>query len=171
MWSPEGACLPQFYRPLNIRIVLVGVEVWNDIDKCSISQDPFTSLHEFLDWRKMKLLPRKSHDNAQLIRYGEGGRGRGGSLSLLCLKKQRPQQPPLLSASSGIPQSCTLTCTGVFPSPHQWDMRHPERIGSLLGKSPFEPLRKPIPLRDVLFSFSITWMFSSMQIFLIFVLI
>ncbi|KAF4019338.1 hypothetical protein G4228_011075 [Cervus hanglu yarkandensis] len=57
----------EFYRPLNIRIVLVGVEVWNDIDKCSISQDPFTSLHEFLDWRKMKLLPRKSHDNAQLI--------------------------------------------------------------------------------------------------------
>ncbi|XP_006867534.1 PREDICTED: disintegrin and metalloproteinase domain-containing protein 12 [Chrysochloris asiatica] len=57
----------KFYRALNIRIVLVGVEVWNDVDKCSISQDPFTSLHEFLDWRKMKLLPRKSHDNAQLI--------------------------------------------------------------------------------------------------------
>ncbi|XP_054291986.1 disintegrin and metalloproteinase domain-containing protein 12 [Pongo pygmaeus] len=57
----------KFYRPLNIRIVLVGVEVWNDIDKCSISQDPFTSLQEFLDWRKMKLLPRKSHDNAQLV--------------------------------------------------------------------------------------------------------
>ncbi|KAG8517481.1 Disintegrin and metalloproteinase domain-containing protein 12, partial [Galemys pyrenaicus] len=66
----HGPCLPQFYRPLNIRVVLVGVEVWNDIDKCSISQDPFTSLHEFLDWRKMKLLPRKSHDNAQLIRWG-----------------------------------------------------------------------------------------------------
>ncbi|XP_054974961.1 disintegrin and metalloproteinase domain-containing protein 12 isoform X2 [Sorex araneus] len=57
----------KFYRPLNIRIVLVGVEVWTDIDKCPISQDPFTSLHEFLDWRKMKLLPRKSHDNAQLV--------------------------------------------------------------------------------------------------------
>ncbi|XP_006880193.1 PREDICTED: disintegrin and metalloproteinase domain-containing protein 12 [Elephantulus edwardii] len=57
----------KFYRALNIRIVLVGVEVWNDVDKCSISQDPFTSLHEFLDWRKMRLLPRKSHDNAQLI--------------------------------------------------------------------------------------------------------
>ncbi|KAM6186236.1 disintegrin and metalloproteinase domain-containing protein 12 [Rhynchocyon petersi] len=57
----------KFYRALNIRIVLVGVEVWNDADKCFISQDPFTSLHEFLDWRKMKLLPRKSHDNAQLI--------------------------------------------------------------------------------------------------------
>lgn len=68
IWYLKNTCFPQFYRPLNIRIVLVGVEVWNDIDKCSISQDPFTSLHEFLDWRKMKLLPRKSHDNAQLIR-------------------------------------------------------------------------------------------------------
>ncbi|RMC11260.1 hypothetical protein DUI87_11378 [Hirundo rustica rustica] len=57
----------EFYRPLNIRVALVGVEVWNDMDKCSISQDPFTSLHEFLDWRKLKLLPRKAHDNAQLI--------------------------------------------------------------------------------------------------------
>ncbi|EPQ17822.1 Disintegrin and metalloproteinase domain-containing protein 12 [Myotis brandtii] len=57
-----------FQGPLNIRIVLVGVEVWNDIDKCPIGQDPFTSLHEFLDWRKAKLLPRKAHDNAQLVR-------------------------------------------------------------------------------------------------------
>uniref|UniRef100_A0A3B4ZKH3 Peptidase M12B domain-containing protein n=1 Tax=Stegastes partitus TaxID=144197 RepID=A0A3B4ZKH3_9TELE len=29
--------------------------------------DPFTTLHEFLDWRKVKLLPQKPHDNAQLI--------------------------------------------------------------------------------------------------------
>ncbi|XP_033005320.1 disintegrin and metalloproteinase domain-containing protein 12 isoform X2 [Lacerta agilis] len=57
----------KFYRPLNIRIALVGVEVWNDMDKCTITQDPFTSLHEFLDWRKLKLLPRKPHDNAQLV--------------------------------------------------------------------------------------------------------
>ncbi|XP_061491673.1 disintegrin and metalloproteinase domain-containing protein 12 isoform X2 [Rhineura floridana] len=57
----------KFYRPLNIRIALVGVEVWNDMDKCTITQDPFTSLHEFLDWRKLKLLPRKPHDNAQLL--------------------------------------------------------------------------------------------------------
>lgn len=65
----------------------------------------------------------------------------------------------------------TLTCTGVFPSPHQWGTRHPDQTGGLLGKSPFEPPRKPIPLRDVLFSFSITWTFSSVQIFLVFVLI
>lgn len=58
----------QFYRALNIRVALVGLEVWSDADKCPITQDPFTTLHEFLDWRKVKLLPQKPHDNAQLIR-------------------------------------------------------------------------------------------------------
>uniref|UniRef100_A0A8C5I6S8 Disintegrin and metalloproteinase domain-containing protein 12-like n=1 Tax=Gouania willdenowi TaxID=441366 RepID=A0A8C5I6S8_GOUWI len=57
----------KFYRALNIRVALVGLEVWNDVDKCPISQDPFTTLHEFLDWRKVKLLTQKPHDNAQLI--------------------------------------------------------------------------------------------------------
>lgn len=59
----------QFYRVLNIRVALVGLEVWSDSDKCPITQDPFTTLHEFLDWRKVKLLPQKPHDNAQLIRW------------------------------------------------------------------------------------------------------
>ncbi|XP_038599903.1 disintegrin and metalloproteinase domain-containing protein 12 [Tachyglossus aculeatus] len=57
----------KLYRPLNVRIVLVGVEVWSSLDRCIISQDPFLSLHEFLDWRKLKLLPRRQHDNAQLV--------------------------------------------------------------------------------------------------------
>uniref|UniRef100_A0A3B4EW17 ADAM metallopeptidase domain 12 n=1 Tax=Pundamilia nyererei TaxID=303518 RepID=A0A3B4EW17_9CICH len=57
----------RFYRALNIRVALVGLEVWSDVDKCPITQDPFTTLHEFLDWRKVKLLPQKPHDNAQLI--------------------------------------------------------------------------------------------------------
>ncbi|CAL8380035.1 unnamed protein product [Gadus morhua 'NCC'] len=58
----------KFYRALNIRVALVGLEVWSDADKCPVSQDPFTTLHEFLDWRKAKLLPQRPHDNAQLIR-------------------------------------------------------------------------------------------------------
>ncbi|KAL0170259.1 hypothetical protein M9458_034855, partial [Cirrhinus mrigala] len=52
---------------LNIRVALVGLEVWSDADKCAVTQDPFTTLHEFLDWRKLKLLPHRPHDNAQLI--------------------------------------------------------------------------------------------------------
>ncbi|XP_062863969.1 disintegrin and metalloproteinase domain-containing protein 12 [Trichomycterus rosablanca] len=57
----------KFYRALNIRVALVGLEVWSDSDKCSVTQDPFTTLHEFLDWRKLILLPQRPHDNAQLI--------------------------------------------------------------------------------------------------------
>uniref|UniRef100_UPI003AAC84A6 disintegrin and metalloproteinase domain-containing protein 12 n=1 Tax=Centroberyx gerrardi TaxID=166262 RepID=UPI003AAC84A6 len=57
----------KFYRALNIRVALVGLEVWSDVDKCPVTQDPFTTLHEFLDWRKVKLLPQKPHDNAQLV--------------------------------------------------------------------------------------------------------
>uniref|UniRef100_A0AAY5JYT8 ADAM metallopeptidase domain 12 n=1 Tax=Esox lucius TaxID=8010 RepID=A0AAY5JYT8_ESOLU len=57
----------KFFRVLNIRVALVGLEVWSDSDKCPVTQDPFNTLHEFLDWRKVKLLPAKSHDNAQLI--------------------------------------------------------------------------------------------------------
>ncbi|XP_029031617.1 disintegrin and metalloproteinase domain-containing protein 12 [Betta splendens] len=57
----------KFYRALNIRVALVGLEVWSDSDKCPVTQDPFATLHEFLDWRKVKLLPQKGHDNAQLI--------------------------------------------------------------------------------------------------------
>ncbi|XP_064176797.1 disintegrin and metalloproteinase domain-containing protein 12 [Anguilla rostrata] len=57
----------KFYRALNIRVALVGLEVWSDADKCAVTQDPFTTLHEFLDWRKLRLLPQRPHDNAQLI--------------------------------------------------------------------------------------------------------
>lgn len=45
------------------------MEVWSDSDKCPVTQDPFATLHEFLDWRKVKLLPQRPHDNAQLIRW------------------------------------------------------------------------------------------------------
>uniref|UniRef100_A0A3B4EXY8 ADAM metallopeptidase domain 12 n=1 Tax=Pundamilia nyererei TaxID=303518 RepID=A0A3B4EXY8_9CICH len=59
----------KFYRALNIRVALVGLEVWSDVDKCPITQDPFTTLHEFLDWRKVKLLPQKPHDNAHGVYF------------------------------------------------------------------------------------------------------
>lgn len=56
----------QFYRSLNIRIALVGLEVWTHGDKCEVSENPYSTLWSFLSWRR-KLLAQKSHDNAQLI--------------------------------------------------------------------------------------------------------
>ncbi|XP_078449229.1 disintegrin and metalloproteinase domain-containing protein 12-like [Lampetra planeri] len=57
----------KYYRSLNIRIALVGVEVWTDSDKSAVTVDASSTLYEFLDWRKKQLLTRKKHDNAQLV--------------------------------------------------------------------------------------------------------
>ncbi|XP_053155060.1 disintegrin and metalloproteinase domain-containing protein 19 [Hemicordylus capensis] len=56
----------KFYKSLNIRIALVGLEIWNDHNKCDISENPHSTLWSFLAWRR-KLLKHKKHDNAQLI--------------------------------------------------------------------------------------------------------
>ncbi|XP_060726338.1 disintegrin and metalloproteinase domain-containing protein 15 isoform X2 [Tachysurus vachellii] len=56
-----------FYRPLNVRVALVGLEIWSDQDKILIDKSPSDTLSRFLDWRTRELLPRLRHDNAQLI--------------------------------------------------------------------------------------------------------
>ncbi|KAM9252788.1 disintegrin and metalloproteinase domain-containing protein 19 isoform 1-T1 [Dugong dugon] len=56
----------KFYRSLNIRIALVGLEVWTHGNMCEVSENPYSTLWSFLSWRR-KLLSRKNHDNAQLI--------------------------------------------------------------------------------------------------------
>ncbi|XP_052434797.1 disintegrin and metalloproteinase domain-containing protein 12-like isoform X7 [Carassius gibelio] len=56
-----------FYRPLNVRVALLGLEIWSDQDKIKVDKNPTETLNRFLDWRTRELLPRLRHDNAQLI--------------------------------------------------------------------------------------------------------
>lgn len=56
----------QFYRALNIRVPLIGLEVWTDRDQCIVNEEPNATLWSFLQWRQ-KLKSRKKHDNAQLL--------------------------------------------------------------------------------------------------------
>ncbi|KAL7981738.1 hypothetical protein Chor_001553 [Crotalus horridus] len=56
----------KFYRSLNIKVALIGLEVWTDQDKCAVSQDAHATLVSFLQWKK-PLRNRKKHDNAQLL--------------------------------------------------------------------------------------------------------
>ncbi|KAM6441542.1 disintegrin and metalloproteinase domain-containing protein 33 isoform 2-T2 [Liasis olivaceus] len=56
----------KFYRSLNIKVALIGLEVWTDQDKCTVSDDAHASLISFLQWKKT-LRARKKHDNAQLL--------------------------------------------------------------------------------------------------------
>lgn len=57
----------QFYRPLNVRIALTGLEIWSDRDKILVEKSPTDTLNNFLEWRTRELLPRLRHDNAQLV--------------------------------------------------------------------------------------------------------
>uniref|UniRef100_A0A8C9REC0 Disintegrin and metalloproteinase domain-containing protein 33-like n=1 Tax=Scleropages formosus TaxID=113540 RepID=A0A8C9REC0_SCLFO len=56
----------QFYRALDIRVPLIGLEVWTERDQCLVTEDPNATLWSFLQWRQ-KLKSRKKHDNAQLL--------------------------------------------------------------------------------------------------------
>ncbi|XP_054024406.1 disintegrin and metalloproteinase domain-containing protein 19 [Dryobates pubescens] len=56
----------KFYRSLNIRIALVGLEIWSNWNKCDVSENPYSTLKSFLAWSSKERAYRK-HDNAQLI--------------------------------------------------------------------------------------------------------
>lgn len=59
--------LPQFYRRHNIRVLLVGLEVWDAGDKILVSVSENDTLTRFIQWRQNELLGRIKHDNAQLV--------------------------------------------------------------------------------------------------------
>lgn len=58
--------LLQYYKPLNIRVALIGLEVWTNQDLISVSDNPHSTLAAFLSWRS-KQLHKLPNDNAQLI--------------------------------------------------------------------------------------------------------
>ncbi|XP_039108350.1 disintegrin and metalloproteinase domain-containing protein 8 isoform X3 [Hyaena hyaena] len=57
----------KLYQELNVRVVLVGLEIWNQVDGIHVSSHANTTLENFLIWRSQRLAGRHQHDNAQLI--------------------------------------------------------------------------------------------------------
>lgn len=57
----------KLYRPLNIRVLLVGLEIWTQEDHIEVDMDSETTLDHFLTWRQNDLLKRVKHDNAQFV--------------------------------------------------------------------------------------------------------
>ncbi|XP_064827290.1 zinc metalloproteinase-disintegrin-like brevilysin H2a isoform X1 [Oncorhynchus masou masou] len=55
------------YKPLNTFIALVGLEVWSDSDKISVTAPAGATLDAFTTWRNNELVKTKPHDNAHLI--------------------------------------------------------------------------------------------------------
>ncbi|XP_047440954.1 disintegrin and metalloproteinase domain-containing protein 19 [Mugil cephalus] len=56
----------KYYKALKIRVTLIGLEVWTDGDKISVSDNPHSTLAAFLSWRR-KQLRTLPNDNAQFI--------------------------------------------------------------------------------------------------------
>ncbi|XP_072112945.1 disintegrin and metalloproteinase domain-containing protein 12-like isoform X4 [Mobula birostris] len=77
--------MDMYYRPFNIRIALIGVEVWTQ-DQVTVDRDAGKMLTRFLQWRKSSLLPRLYNDNAQLVLGGifNGGTAGLASFGSIC---------------------------------------------------------------------------------------
>uniref|UniRef100_A0A8D3DD19 ADAM metallopeptidase domain 8b n=1 Tax=Scophthalmus maximus TaxID=52904 RepID=A0A8D3DD19_SCOMX len=63
--SPPSAL--QLYRPLNIRVLLVGLEIWTHRDFIDVDINSETTLDNFLLWRQADLQRMTKHDNAQFV--------------------------------------------------------------------------------------------------------
>ncbi|XP_047232371.1 disintegrin and metalloproteinase domain-containing protein 9 isoform X2 [Girardinichthys multiradiatus] len=59
--------LDGYYKPLNIRVVLVGLEVFKESNPFSVDGSAGDVLGAFVNWRKSTLLPKIRHDIGQLI--------------------------------------------------------------------------------------------------------
>ncbi|XP_054630588.1 disintegrin and metalloproteinase domain-containing protein 9-like isoform X1 [Dunckerocampus dactyliophorus] len=55
------------YVQLNVRVVLVGLEIWTRQNLISMEGGADEVLSRFTQWREKELLPRHRHDSAQLI--------------------------------------------------------------------------------------------------------
>lgn len=51
---------------MNIRIALVGLEIWNHGNKCDVTENPYSTLNSFLAWSSKERVYRK-YDNVQLV--------------------------------------------------------------------------------------------------------
>ncbi|XP_078056306.1 disintegrin and metalloproteinase domain-containing protein 12-like [Mustelus asterias] len=61
-----GNAVDLYYRMFNLRVSLIGIEVWTS-DQISVSPNVKATLGHFLTWRSEILLPRMHHDNIHLI--------------------------------------------------------------------------------------------------------
>ncbi|XP_060883770.1 snake venom metalloproteinase-disintegrin-like mocarhagin [Labrus mixtus] len=59
--------IDKLYRTLNIRVMLVGLEIWSSGNFINVDDNSEIALDHFLMWRQSDLLRRVKHDNAQFV--------------------------------------------------------------------------------------------------------
>ncbi|XP_030630898.1 disintegrin and metalloproteinase domain-containing protein 9 [Chanos chanos] len=73
--------LDSYYRQLNIRVALVGLNIFQEGNPFSVEGAPGEVLGNFVRWRRSELLPVIRHDVGQLI-VGRSGAYSGGVLGM-----------------------------------------------------------------------------------------
>lgn len=61
--------LDQIYKTLDVRVTLVGLEMWTNGDKIKVDSNIDTTLLRFSVWQQKILKKRKNFDHALLLRY------------------------------------------------------------------------------------------------------
>uniref|UniRef100_A0A194AQG9 Metalloproteinase type II 6b n=1 Tax=Agkistrodon piscivorus TaxID=8715 RepID=A0A194AQG9_9SAUR len=59
--------LNEIYRPLNIHVALIGLEIWSSGELSNVTLSADDTLDSFGEWSVRDLRKRKRHDNAQLL--------------------------------------------------------------------------------------------------------
>ncbi|XP_069378979.1 disintegrin and metalloproteinase domain-containing protein 9 isoform X2 [Paralichthys olivaceus] len=77
--------IDSIYIQLNVRVVLVGLEIWSQQNLISTEGGAGEVLSRFTQWRERELVPRRRHDSAQLIlRRSFGGTAGMAFVSTVC---------------------------------------------------------------------------------------
>lgn len=77
--------IDSIYIQLNVRVVLVGLEIWTLQNPISTEGGAGEVLSRFTQWREKELVPRRRHDSAQLIlKKSFGGTAGMAFVSTVC---------------------------------------------------------------------------------------
>lgn len=122
-------------RPLNVYIVLVGVEVWQSSDRISISRDPGATLANFLYHRQYYINPSVPNDNAQLLlgaaEFADGVLGKA-EIGGMCTRTRSGG-----IAADGRESSLAAATTMAHELGHNLGLLHDESYGMTADDAPF----------------------------------
>ncbi|KAG5840593.1 hypothetical protein ANANG_G00190400 [Anguilla anguilla] len=77
--------IDSMYVALNIRVVLVGLEIWSQVNPINTDGSAGEVLGRFVQWREQNLVHRRRHDSAQLIlKKSFGGTAGMAFVSTVC---------------------------------------------------------------------------------------